>query len=137
MPTLRNDDDIRLLLKNTHSIAVVGLSNNPLRDSHRVARYLLQQGFSVIPVNPSIATVLGLKAFPSLEEINVPVDLVDVFRRPEHLPPLVDSAISIKAKALWTQLGVIHPSATEKASDAGLAVVVNRCLMVEHARLFL
>jgi predicted CoA-binding protein len=115
------------------TIAVVGLSNNPARPSYGVARYLQQHGYRIIPVNPNEDAVLGEQAYPSLRDVPVPVDVVDVFRRPEHVPTVVEEAIAIGAPVLWLQQGVIHPQAAARAQAAGLAVVMDRCIKVEHA----
>ncbi|MGE3725142.1 MAG: CoA-binding protein [Candidatus Sericytochromatia bacterium] len=123
------------LLKNAKRIAVVGVSDKPFRDSHRIARYLQQAGFDMLPVNPLLSEVLGQKVYASLAEIPEPVDIVNVFRRSEEVPDLVEQAIAAGAKAIWLQLGVIHEAAAEKARAAGLAVVMDRCIMVDHARL--
>ncbi len=123
------------LLKNAKRIAVVGVSDKPARDSHRIARYLQQAGFEMLPVNPLLSEVLGQKVYASLAEIPEPVDIVNVFRRSEEVPDLVEQAIAAGAKAIWLQLGVIHEPAAEKAREAGLAVVMDRCIMVDHARL--
>lgn len=132
-------DDIaglRRLLLETRTIAVVGLSANWHRPSHFAAKYMLEHGYTVIPVNPAYDEVLGQKCYARLTDIPVPVDVVDVFRRPEDVPPLVDEAITIGAKALWLQLGVINVEAARKAEAAGLQVVMDRCVKIEHARLF-
>lgn len=123
------------LLKNAKRIAVVGVSDKPFRDSHRIARYLQQAGFEMLPVNPLLSEVLGQKVYASLAEIPEPVDIVNVFRRSEEVPDLVEQAIAAGAKAIWLQLGVIHEAAAEKPRAAGLAVVMDRCIMVDHARL--
>ncbi len=123
------------LLKNAKRIAVVGVSDKPFRDSHRIARYLQQAGFELLPVNPLLSEVLGQKVYASLAEIPEPVDIVNVFRRSEEVPDLVEQAIAAGAKAIWLQLGVIHEPAAEKAREAGLSVVMDRCIMVDHARL--
>lgn len=123
------------LLKNAKRIAVVGVSDKPARDSHRIARYLQQAGFEMLPVNPLLSEVLGQKVYASLAEIPEPVDIVNVFRRSEEVPDLVEQAIAAGAKAIWLQLGVIHEPAAEKAREAGLSVVMDRCIMVDHARL--
>jgi predicted CoA-binding protein len=115
------------------TIAVVGLSNDPARPSYGVARYLQRQGYRIIPINPNEREVLGARAYPSLREVPVPVDVVDVFRRPEYVPEVVDDAIAIGAPVLWLQQGVIHPQAAQRAQAAGLAVVMDRCIKVEHA----
>ncbi len=135
MPMLDTDRELQTLLRQARTVAVVGLSDRPDRDSHRIARYLLQAGYTIIPVNPGITTVLGLKAFPNLKSIGKPVDIVDVFRRPQFVPDVVDDAIASGAKALWLQYGVVHDQAAERASVAGLQVVMDRCIMVEHRRL--
>jgi predicted CoA-binding protein len=131
------DDDagIARILRDTRSIAVVGLSPKPERPSHGVARYLLAAGYRVIPVNPGQREILGLKCYPSLLEIPDSVDLVDCFRRAEDIPPIAEQAIAIGAKTLWLQLGIIHRPAAERAAAAGLAVVMDRCSKIEHARL--
>ena len=116
----------------TKTIAVVGLSSNPMRASHDVAAYLKAVGYRIIPVNPNETEVLGEKAYARLEDIPEPVDIVDVFRRAEELPAVANSAIAIKAKVLWMQLGIENAAAAEKARAAGLVVVENACLLVEH-----
>jgi uncharacterized protein len=123
------------LLKNAKKIAVVGVSDKPTRDSHRIARYLQAVGYTMLPVNPMITEVLGQKVYASLAEIPEKIDIVNVFRRSEEVAEIVDQAIAIGAKAIWLQLGVIDQAAAEKAQAAGLEVVMNRCIMVDHARL--
>lgn len=115
------------------TIAVVGLSSDPARPSYGVARYLQQHGYRIIPVNPNEDVVLGEQAYPSLRDVPVPVDVVDVFRRPEAVPEVVEEAIAIGAPVLWLQQGVIHPQAAQRAQAAGLAVIMDRCIKVEHA----
>ncbi len=127
------DDTICRILK-MHTIAVVGLSPKPERASYDVTRYLLDQGYKIIPVNPGQDEILGLKCYPNLSAIPEPVDLVDVFRRPEHCPPIAKEAVAIGAKALWLQLGIVNDDAARIASDAGLLVVMDRCINIEHAR---
>ena len=127
------DDTINRILK-MHTIAVVGLSPKPERASHDVARYLLSQGYKIIPVNPVQEEILGLKCYPNLSAIPEPVDLVDVFRRPEHCPPIAKEAVTIGAKALWLQLGIANDDAARLASDGGLLVVMDRCIKIEHAQ---
>ncbi|MCH7851153.1 MAG: CoA-binding protein [Candidatus Marinimicrobia bacterium] len=117
-----------------HTIAVVGLSPKPERASHDVARYLLDQGYKIIPVNPVQEQILGLKCYPDLSAIPEPVDLVNVFRRPEHCPPIAEEAVAIGAKALWLQLGIANDEAARLASDGGLLVVMDHCIKIEHAR---
>lgn len=132
-----NDDPhtLRRMLESCRTIAVVGLSDQPHRASHGVARYLQQQGYRVIPVNPRCEQVLGEKSYARLEDIAEPVDMVDVFRRGEEIGPVVDGAIAIGAKYLWLQLGVFNDAAVAKAREAGLEVVVDRCVKIEHAGL--
>jgi uncharacterized protein len=130
----KSADPISDLLRNAKIIAVVGLSSNPQRPSHEVASYLQSVGYTIIPVNPNESEVLGQKAYARLEDIPVPIDIVDVFRRPEEVPPVADSAIAIHAKALWLQLGIANSQSADKAHSAGLLVVEDACLLVEHKR---
>ena len=115
------------------TIAVVGLSSDPSRPSYDVSRYMQRQGYRIIPVNPSEREVLGEPAYATLQDIPVPVDVVNVFRRPEHVPAVVDAALAIGAPVLWLQLGVGHQAAAEHAQAGGMAVVMDRCIKVEHA----
>ncbi len=114
------------------TIAVVGLSSNPARASHGVAAYFQQQGFRIIPVNPNETEVLGEKSYPDLQSVPEKVDLVNVFRRSEHVPGIVDDAIAAGASALWLQQGVTHAEAEERARAAGMRVVSDACMMVMH-----
>ncbi|GAA3999379.1 CoA-binding protein [Allokutzneria multivorans] len=124
------------VLRSMRTIAVVGASDRPERASHGVASYLQRAGFHVIAVNPKLSGELfGNPVHAALEDIPSPIDVVDVFRRPEDVPPVVDSAIRVGAKAVWLQLGITHPEAEAKARAAGLAVISDHCLKVEHARL--
>jgi uncharacterized protein len=127
-----DQDAIRDMLTKARTIAVVGLSPDPNRDSHRVASYLLEHGYRVIPVNPKEESILGQKAYPDLAAIPEPVDLVDVFRASEHVPPIAEAAARLGAKALWLQKGVRHDEAARRAAEAGLAVVQDLCIKVEH-----
>lgn len=129
------DQEIKELLTKSKTIAVVGLSAKPDRDSHKVARYLQEHGYTIIPVNPVEKEILGQTSYATLEEIPVPVDVVDIFRKPEAIPAIVDSAIKIKAKAVWMQLGLAHHDSAQKARAAGLEVVQSKCIKVEHAKL--
>ncbi|HXH67849.1 MAG TPA: CoA-binding protein [Candidatus Limnocylindrales bacterium] len=127
-------DVVAQILREARTIAVVGLSSNPMRASHGVAEYLKNAGYRIIPVNPNETEVLGEKAYARLEEVPEAVDIVDVFRRAEELPGVVESAVKIKAKVLWMQLGIENAEAAEKALSAKLVVVEDACLMVEHRR---
>lgn len=129
-------DPIHDILANSKVIAVVGLSSKPHRPSHGVARYLQSVGYKVIPVNPNETEVLGEKSYPRLEDVPVQVDIVDVFRRSEFVPPVVESAIAIGAKTVWMQEGVIHEAAAAQARAAGLEVVMDRCTLKEYAKRF-
>ncbi len=129
------DEEARDLLASVRSIAVVGLSSNPDKASHQVARYLLAQGYRVYAVNPSCTEVLGLPCYPDLAALPESVDLVDVFRPVEALPDVVDQAIATGAGAVWMQLGLVHNAAADKARAAGLRVVMNKCTKVVHLRL--
>lgn len=129
------NSDIESILKNSKVVAIVGLSDKPYRDSHRVARFLQERNYKIIPVNPNLQEVLGEKCYPSLLDIPEPVDIVDIFRRPEHVDEIVQQAIKIGAKVVWMQLGVVNPSAAQKALDAGLQVVMNRCIKIEAMNL--
>jgi len=133
--TFADPDIIESIIKNSKTIAVVGLSDKPDRDSNGVASYLQREGYKIIPVNPAKDNILGEKSYPDLSSIPEPVDLVDVFRRSDAVDPIVDMAILIKAKAIWFQQGVVNPEAAQKAADAGLKVVMDRCLYVEHRKL--
>ena len=134
-----NIDDIaglRRVLQESRVIAVVGLSPNWNRPSYFAAKYMLEHGYTVIPVNPGASEILGQKCYPELAAIPVKVDLVDVFRKPEDVGPIADEAIRIGARCLWLQLGVINQEAAERAVAAGLDVVMDRCVKIEYARLF-
>ena len=131
-----NDENIRRILKNSKTIAVVGLSPRPERESYEVAKYLQEAGYKIIPVNPKAEEILDEKAFPDLVSVPAKIDVVDIFRRPEHVPPVVDDAIKAGAKTVWMQLGVTNEEAARKAADAGLDVVTERCMLREHKRLF-
>lgn len=120
------------LLKRAKTIAVVGLSSNPMRASHGVSAYLQEQGYRIIPVNPQEEFVLGEKSYASLLDVPEKIDIVDVFRRPEFVPEIVDQAIQIKAPAIWLQEDVIHEAAAKKARQAGLFVVMDLCILKEH-----
>jgi predicted CoA-binding protein len=127
--------EIADIVHNYRVVAVVGLSNDPERPSYRVAAYLQQHGYRIIPVNPTCREILGEKCYPSLKDIPFPVEIVDIFRKVDAIPAIVQEAIQIKARAVWMQLGLAEPASAQKARDAGLEVVMDRCLKVEHARL--
>lgn len=127
---------LRRVLQNNRVIAVVGLSANWNRPSHFAAKYMLEHGYTIIPVNPGPREILGQKCYPDLASIPVRVDMVDVFRKPEDVMPIADEAIRIGAKCLWLQLGVVNREAADKVSAAGLDVVMDRCVKIEYARLF-
>ena len=136
---MAQSDDISHILKHHRTVAVVGLSPKPHRDSHEIASYMQRQGWRVVPINPAaqVSEILGEKVYPNLIEAakHVQIDLVNVFRNSVDVPPVADEAIAIGAKALWLQLGIEHALAAEKARAAGLLVVQNKCLLVEHRRI--
>ena len=123
------------LIKNSRILAVVGLSDKPERPSFGVAAYLKDQGYRIIPVNPARDQIMGEKSYPDLESVPFDIDIVDIFRRSDAVGPIIDEAIGVKARAVWLQEGVINEAAAQKALDAGLKVVMNRCLLKEHRRL--
>jgi len=129
-----SQEEMRRILTTAKTIAVVGLSNNPDRPSFEIAGYLKAAGYRIIPVNPTIKEALGEKAYASLRDIRERVDVVQIFRRPEDVPAVVDDAIAIKAKAVWMQPGAEHEEAAAKARKAGLLAVVGACMMVAHRR---
>lgn len=126
---------IRRILRDSKTIAVVGLSPKPQRPSHQVARYLMAAGYTIIPVNPGQDTILGLPCYPSLKAITTQVDMVDIFRRPEAVLPIVEDAIAIGAKFIWMQEGIVHKEAAAKAEAAGLIVIMDRCTKIDHMNL--
>lgn len=130
-----SDEKIREMLANARVIAVVGHSDKPYRTSYQIANYLRSAGYKVYPVNPTIDEVNGEKSYPSLAEIPEPVDIVDVFRRSEYLPGVVQDSITVDAKAIWSQLGVVDYAAADRAVEAGLDMVMNLCIKIEHRRL--
>ena len=133
MPSLPVDVADKIL-ESARTIAVVGLSPDPRRPSHGVARYLQRAGYRIIPVNPNVDQVLGERAYPSLRDVPDPVDVVEVFRRSEFVGPIVDDAIAMRARAVWLQDGVIDEEAAERARAAGLDVVMDDCMMRRHAQ---
>jgi predicted CoA-binding protein len=132
-----DDQTLRGILQSARTIAVVGLSPKEDRPSHRVAAFLKDQGYRIIPVHLSVSDVLEEKAYPSLTEIpeDIQVDVVDVFRRPEDTPPIADEAVARRARVLWLQEGIINEEAAERAQKGGLQVIMDRCMLKEHKRL--
>lgn len=128
-------DQLRKILSTYKTIAVVGLSNKPDRPAYTVPAYLQQQGYRIIPVNPTITEALGEKAYGSLRDIPEPVDVVEIFRRAEDVPPVVDDAIAIGAKVVWMQSGIVNEAAAAQAEAAGLQVVMNACMSATHRAL--
>ena len=131
-PTLK---ELQQILTSTRTIAVVGLSDKTDRPSHTVAAYLQKQGYRIIPVNPNLSEVLGERAYPGLKDIPEPVDVVDIFRRAEDVPPIVEAAIAKGAKVVWMQLGIVNDAAAARAESAGLKVVMDSCMEVAHRTL--
>jgi uncharacterized protein len=129
-------DAIADLLKRAKTIAVVGLSDNPLRPSHGVSAYMQSQGYRIIPVNPNIQSCFGEKAYASLTDVREKIDIVNIFRRPEFVEPVVEEAIRLAVPAIWMQEGVVHEKAAEKARTAGIFVTMDRCILVEHRARF-
>jgi predicted CoA-binding protein len=124
------------ILRRYRRIAMVGLSANPFRPSHFAAVYMLAEGYEVFPVNPREREVLGRPSYPSLREVPGPIEIVDIFREPAAVPAIVEEAIAVGAKVVWMQLGVIHEGAARRAREAGLQVVMDACVKIEHARFF-
>jgi predicted CoA-binding protein len=136
MATLAQRDPISEILKHARNIAVVGLSSSPLRPSHGVAAYMQTQGYHIIPVNPNIEEALGEQAYPSLMKVPEKIDIVDIFRRSDAVAEVVDQAIELKVPAIWMQEGVIDEKAAAKARAAGIFVVMDQCILVEHRARF-
>jgi len=136
MATSVSSDPIADVLRSARTVAVVGLSDNPLRPSHGVAAYLQAQGYRIIPVNPNISEALGEPAYPSLLDVPEKIDIVDIFRRSEFVEEVVDHAIQLKISAVWMQEEVIHEAAASKARQAGIFVVMDRCILLEHRARF-
>jgi predicted CoA-binding protein len=136
MASYPQTDPVTDLLRRAKTIAVVGLSDNPLRASHGVSVYMQSHGYRIIPVNPRIVSCLGEKAYASLADVPVKIDIVNIFRRPEFVEEIVDQAIRLKVPAIWMQEEVIHEKAAEKARKAGILVVMDRCILKEHRARF-
>ncbi len=132
---MMNDTEMTELLRHAKIIAVVGLSSNPMRPSFGVSRFLQRQGYRVIPVNPNETEVLGERAYPSVKDVPEPVDIINIFRRPARVPEVIDDAVTKGARCIWMQEGVVNYEAARKAEDAGLSVVMDRCILKEMARL--
>lgn len=132
---MNNDKMMKEILLSTKTIASVGLSSNPAKESYGIVQYLKDQGYRIIPVNPTATEIMGEKAYPDLSSIADKVDVVQVFRKPEDVPPVVDEAIKIGAKVVWMQEGVVHEEAAQKARDAGLQVVMDACMRATHRHL--
>lgn len=132
---IEDSELIRQILEQAKTIAVVGASVNTSRDSHRISKYLLDRGYRVIPVNPNYDEVLRMKCYPDLFLVEEKIDIVDIFRRSSAVPEIVDQAIKIGTKTIWMQFGVIHPSAARCAEQAGVQVIMDRCIAVDYASL--
>ena len=130
-------DPIARVLSTARNIAVVGLSDDPLRPSYGVSEYMQQQGYRILPVNPTIASALGEISYPTLFDVPEKIDIVNVFRQSSYVPEIVEEAIKLKAPVLWLQEGVIHEQAAERARQAGIQVFMNLCILKEHQRIFL
>lgn len=132
---MNSDDVLKEILLSAKTIASVGLSSNQERDSYWVASYLKEQGYRIIPVNPTAAEILGEKSYPDLEAVSEKIDVVQVFRKPEDVPPIVDEAIKVGAKVVWMQEGIVNEEAAQKGREAGLKIVMDACMRATHRRL--
>ncbi len=128
-------EEVQEILRRYRKIAVVGLSTKPERDSYRVARYLMENGFDITPVNPGHKEILGKRCYASLKDIPYEIEVVDIFLNPKRIPPVVDQAIEIGAKVIWMQLGLAHNESAKKARNAGIQVVMNMCIMQEFEKM--
>jgi predicted CoA-binding protein len=136
IPAKRNtEEEVANVLKGARTIAVVGISHKEDRDSNKVAKYLKEHGYKMIPVNPKYKEVLGETCYPNLEAVPEHIDVVDIFRSVDAIPAIVDEAVSVKAGAVWMQLGLVHNDAADKARCAGLAVIMDKCMKIEHTRM--
>jgi predicted CoA-binding protein len=129
------ESEVRDILERSKTVAVVGISHKEERDSHKVAKYLKEHGYTMIPVNPKYKEVLGVSCYPNLEAVGEHIDIVDIFRNVDAIPAIVDEAIKVGADCVWMQLGLVHNEAAEKARKAGLRVVMNKCTKIEHTRM--
>jgi len=141
MLKLLGSEEIESIYEKHKTIAVVGLSKDPSKDSHRVAKYLKSKGYHIIPINPFADVILGEKCYKSLLDVPEPIEIVDIFRPAEDVPPIVDEAIELKKKlgnprVIWMQLGIVNEEAAKRAREASLTVVMDRCMMIEHKRLY-
>ena len=132
---MNSDDVLKEILLSAKTIASVGLSSNQERDSYWVASYLKEQGYRIIPVNPTAAEILGEKSYPDLEAVSEKIDVVQVFRKPEDVPPIVDEAIKVGAKVVWMQEGIVNEEAAQKGREAGLKIAMHACMRATHRRL--
>ena len=132
---IEDENEIALILKNSKTIAVVGASPKPWRDSGSIGQYLIHKGYEVFPVNPKYEEVLGKKCYPDLKSVPKKIDIVDIFRNSDEVEEIIDEAIAVKAGTVWMQLGVVNEKASSKAEKAGLQVVMDHCIAVEHSRL--
>src|SRR5215216_5360207 len=132
---MNSDKEMKEILLSSRTIASVGLSSNPAKESYGIALYLKDQGYRVIPVNPTTAEVFGEKSYPDLESVPEKIDIVQVFRKPEDVPPVVEAAIQAGAKVVWMQEGIVNEEAAQKARQAGLQVVMDACMRATHRRL--
>lgn len=131
-----DEEEIKEVLLIYRKIAVVGISRNPEKDAHKVPKYLMEHGYEIIPVNPFADKILGKKCYKKLSDVKEDVEIVDIFRPPEEVPEIVKEAIKIKAKVIWMQKGIVNNKAAEMAIKNGLKVVMDKCIMVEHKKLF-
>lgn len=132
---MNSDQEMKEILVTTKVIASVGLSGNQQKESYGIAAYLKEQGYQIIPVNPTATEILGEKSYPDLESVPVKIDVVQVFRKPEDVPPVVEDAIKVGAKVVWMQEGIVHEEAAKRARQAGLQVVMDACMRATHRRL--
>jgi uncharacterized protein len=130
-----DENEITTILRQARTVAVVGISDKEERDSHKVAKYLKEHGYRIVPVNPKFREVLGEICYPGLKDVPEHIDVVDIFRNPEAIPGIVDEAIAVKADVVWMQLGLSHDEAAQKARTAGLQVVMNHCIKIEHGKI--
>jgi predicted CoA-binding protein len=129
-------EEVKGVLEKHKTVAIVGLSPKPERDSHKVGRYLKEHGYRIVPVNPGQKTILGERCYSNLRAIPFPVDIVDIFRRSEHIPPVVEEAVAIGAKVVWMQSGIVHHQAAARAHEAGLGVIMDKCIKIEHVNMY-